>query len=100
MAVVLANFGSLGNMLRLWTVIFVSNLIGLVLFAAVAVNGDVLPASPFTVLFEEVAQQLDHGFWGTTLKAGWSPSCLDSCRLQGHHLPDVPYLRAGLPYPG
>ncbi|CAA9432386.1 MAG: Inner membrane protein YfdC [uncultured Rubrobacteraceae bacterium] len=73
-AVVLTNFGSLSNMLRLWVVIFVSNLIGAVLFAAAAVYGEVLPASTFTVLFDEVAQKLDHGFWKTTLKAvfgGW-----------------------------
>jgi hypothetical protein len=47
-------------------VIFVSNLIGAGLFAAAAVYGDVLPASTFTVLFDEVAPKLDHGFWKTT----------------------------------
>jgi formate/nitrite transporter FocA (FNT family) len=55
-------------------VIFVSNLIGAVLFAAAAVYGDVLPASTFTVLFDEVAQKLDQGFLQTTVKAvfgGW-----------------------------
>lgn len=73
-AVVLTNFGSLSNMLRLWVVIFVSNLVGSVLFAAAAVYGDVLPASTFTVLFDEVAQKLDYGFWEATFKAvfgGW-----------------------------
>ncbi len=71
---VLTSFGSLGNLLRLWAVIFIFNLIGSALFAAAAVYGEVLPASTFTVLFNEVAQKLDHGFWKTTLKAvfgGW-----------------------------
>lgn len=46
-------------------VIFVSNLIGAVLFAAAAVYGDVLPASTFAVLFDEVAQKLDQGLLQT-----------------------------------
>ena len=49
-AVVLTNFGSLSNMLRLWVVIFISNLIGV-------------------VLFDEVAQKLDQGFLQTIVKA-------------------------------
>ena len=68
-AVVLTSFGSLGNMLRLWAVIFIFNLIGSALFAAAAVYGEVLPASTFTVLFDEVSQKLDYGFWDMTLKA-------------------------------
>ena len=42
-AVVLTNFGALPNMLRLWVVIFVANVIGTVLFAVTVVYGEVLP---------------------------------------------------------
>lgn len=73
-AVVLTRFSSLPNMLRLWVVIFVANVFGTALFAATVVYGEVLPSSTFGVLFEEVAQKLEHGFWNSTLKAvlgGW-----------------------------
>jgi formate/nitrite transporter FocA (FNT family) len=42
-AVVLTNFGALPNMLRLWIVIFVANVIGAILFAVTVVYGEVLP---------------------------------------------------------
>jgi formate-nitrite transporter family protein len=73
-AVVLTRFSSLPNMLRLWMVIFVANVFGTALFAATVVYGEVLPSSTFGVLFDEVAQKLEHGFWNSTLKAvlgGW-----------------------------
>jgi formate/nitrite transporter FocA (FNT family) len=73
-AVVLTKFSVLPNMLRLWVAVFVGNILGAVLFAAVVVYGEVLPSSAFGVLFEEVAGKLDHSFWNTTLKAvlgGW-----------------------------
>jgi formate-nitrite transporter family protein len=73
-AVVLTNFGALPNMLRLWVVIFVANVIGAILFAVTVVYGEVLPPPAFQVLFDEVAGKLDHGFWNMTLKAvvgGW-----------------------------
>lgn len=46
-AVVLTNFGALPNMLRLWVVIFVANIIGSILFAVTVVYGEVLPPPPF-----------------------------------------------------
>ncbi len=73
-AVVLTNFSALTNMLRLWVVIFVANVIGATLFAAAVVYGEVLPPPAVQVLFEEVAGKLDDGFWSLTLKAvvgGW-----------------------------
>jgi formate/nitrite transporter FocA (FNT family) len=73
-AVVLTNFGALPNMLRLWVVVFVANVIGAILFAATVVYGEVLPPPALQILFEEVAGKLDDGFWNLTLKAvvgGW-----------------------------
>jgi formate-nitrite transporter family protein len=73
-AVVLTNFSALANMLRLWVVVFVVNVIGAILFAATVVYGEVLPPPALQVLFEEVAGKLDDGFWSLTLKAvvgGW-----------------------------
>jgi formate-nitrite transporter family protein len=73
-AVVLTNFGALSNMLRLWVVIFVANVIGAILFSATVVYGHVLSPPVLQILFDEVAGKLDHGFWSTTLKAvvgGW-----------------------------
>jgi len=73
-AVVLTNFGALSNMLRLWVVIFVANVLGAILFAATVVYGEVLPPPALQVRFDEVAGKLDHGFWNATLKAvvgGW-----------------------------
>jgi formate/nitrite transporter FocA (FNT family) len=73
-AVVLTRFSSLPNMLRLWGVIFIANVLGAALFAAAVVYGEMLPPSTFGVLSEEVAGKLEYGFWEATLKAvlgGW-----------------------------
>lgn len=73
-AVVLTRLSSLPNMLRLWVVIFVSNVLGAALFAAAVVYGEVLPPSTFGVLFDEVAGKLEYGFLEATFKAvlgGW-----------------------------
>ena len=73
-AVVLTDSSALWNMLRLWVVIFVANVVGAILFAATVVYGEVLPPPALQVLFDEVAGKLDHGFWNATLKAvigGW-----------------------------
>jgi len=61
-AVVLTNFGALSNMLRLWGVVFIANVLGAILFAATVVYGEVLSPPALQVLFEEVAGKLDHGF--------------------------------------
>ena len=75
-AVVLTNLGALPNMLRLWMVIFVANVLGALISAATVVYGEVLPAPALQVLFDEVAGKLEHGFWNATLKGlpsgvGW-----------------------------
>lgn len=72
--VVLARFGSLPNMLRLWALVFVFNVLGAIAFAAAVVYGDLLRPTAFQVLFDEVATKLEYGFWGATLRAvlgGW-----------------------------
>jgi len=73
-AVVLTKLGNMPNMLRLWTVIFVFNVLGAAVFAATIVYGKVLPPSALELLLDEVADKLEYGFWLTALKAvfgGW-----------------------------
>ena len=62
------------NMLRLWAVVFVANVLGAMLFSAVVVYGHVLEADALRILFEEVAHKAQYGFGTTFLKAifgGW-----------------------------
>src|SRR5215217_2486774 len=47
LTVVLTRFNTLPNMLRLWVVIFVFNILGTIAFAAALVYGDVLRPSAF-----------------------------------------------------
>jgi formate/nitrite transporter FocA (FNT family) len=56
-AVVLTNFSSLPNMLRLWVVIFAANVIGAILFAVTLVYGEMLPPATLQILFDEVAEE-------------------------------------------
>ncbi len=72
--VVLARLGNVPNLLRLWVVIFIANIIGATLFAAALFYGEVLPPPALDILLEEAARKVDPGFWTTTLKAvfgGW-----------------------------
>lgn len=72
--VVLTDRRELANMLRLWAVILVSNLVGTVIFAAVVAYGGILDATAFELLLEKVSGKLKPGFWGIVLKAifgGW-----------------------------
>ncbi len=74
LTVVLTRFDSLPNMLRLWVVVFIFNILGAIAFAAALVYGDVLRPAAFDVLFEETATKLEYGFWLTALKGilgGW-----------------------------
>ena len=62
------------NMLRLWAVVFVANVLGAMLFSAVVVYGHVLEADALRILFEEVAHKAQYGFGTAFLKAifgGW-----------------------------
>lgn len=72
--VVLTDRGQIPNMLRMWAVIFVFNVLGTIAFALVFAYGGVVGATAFDLLLEEVAQKMEQGFWLVTLKAvfgGW-----------------------------
>jgi hypothetical protein len=104
-AVVLTNFSSLPNMLRLWVVIFAANVIGAILFAVTLVYGEMLPPATLQILFDEVAEEagsriLEHDSQGHRRRLAGGAHSLVGGRLQGHELPGGGYLRAGLPYTG
>ncbi|MGI9048227.1 MAG: formate/nitrite transporter family protein [Rubrobacteraceae bacterium] len=72
--VVLTQHNQLPNMLRMWTVIFISNLLGTLVFAAVVVYGGVLEGFPLDLLLKEADHLLGYGFWTVGIKAvfgGW-----------------------------
>lgn len=72
--VVLAQARRLPNMLRLWGVVFLANILGTLTFAAAAYYGNLLPSGAFEVLQEKVSQKMEYGFWSTGIKAvfgGW-----------------------------
>lgn len=72
--VVLTGEKSLWNMLRFWAVVFVSNMLGTALFAAVLVYGQLLESGPFELLLEYSQEKLGYGWWTTFFKAifgGW-----------------------------
>lgn len=72
--VVLSRLSSAANLLRLWAVVFVSNLLGTALFAAAVVYGHLLQSGAMEVLFGEVSHKLEYGFWAVALKGvfgGW-----------------------------
>src|SRR3712207_3741920 len=73
-SVVLTDYSKLLNMLRLWAVIFVSNILGVIAFAFVISYGGVLSPAATELLVGEVTTKMEAGFWEVTLKAvigGW-----------------------------
>ena len=61
-------------MLRLWAVIFVFNVLGVMAFAFVFAHGGILGSAASELLLDEVATKMTEGFWEVTLKAvigGW-----------------------------
>jgi formate/nitrite transporter FocA (FNT family) len=73
-AVVLTDRSMLLNMLKLWGVIFVFNILGVTAFAFVFAYGGILSPAASDLLLGEVATKIDNGFWEVTLKAvigGW-----------------------------
>ena len=73
-AVVLTRLSNVPNLLRLWVVVFVSNVIGATIFAVAIVYGEVLPSSALDILVEEGARKVEPEFWITAIKAvfgGW-----------------------------
>jgi formate/nitrite transporter FocA (FNT family) len=64
----------LANMFRMWGILFVSNILGAVVFAFVVTHAEILPASALNVLLEEAAHKMENGFWALTVKGvvgGW-----------------------------
>jgi formate/nitrite transporter FocA (FNT family) len=64
----------LPNMLRLWGILFVSNVLGALAFAFVVTHIEILPPAALNLLLEEVAHKMEYGFWVTTFKGvvgGW-----------------------------
>lgn len=72
--VVFTNRKVLPNMLRMWAIIFVSNVIGAMIFAATVVYAEVLDPTAIELLVSRVSSELAYGFWNLTFKAifgGW-----------------------------
>ena len=67
--VVLTRFDNLPNMLRLWVVVFIFNVLGAIAFSAALVYGDMLRPGAYEILFDEATTKLEYGFWLTGLKA-------------------------------
>ncbi len=73
-SVVLTDYSKLLNMLRLWAVVFVSNILGVIAFAFVISYGGILSPAATELLLGEVTTKMEAGFWEVTLKAvigGW-----------------------------
>ncbi len=73
-SVVLTDHSKLLNMLRLWAIVFVFNIIGVIAFAFVFVYGGILSPAATELLLGEVATKMESGFWEVALKAvigGW-----------------------------
>jgi formate/nitrite transporter FocA (FNT family) len=73
-AVALTDRSTIPNMLRMWTILLVFNILGAIVFAFAVVYGQILSPAALQLLLEEVSQKLEHSFWLLTLKAvfgGW-----------------------------
>ena len=72
--VVLSRLSNVPNLLRLWTVVFASNLVGTAIFAAAVVYGHLLQPGATEVLLGEVSHKLEYGFLAVVIKGifgGW-----------------------------
>ncbi len=72
--VVLSRKEQLPNMLRLWVVIFVFNVLGATVFAAALIYGEVLSPEAVALVLGEVSTKMDYGFATSTIKGifgGW-----------------------------
>ncbi len=72
--VALTDPRSIPNMLRLWVVVLIANLLGVTVFSAVIVYGHILEPAQLEVLFTEVSHKAQYGFGAVVLKAifgGW-----------------------------
>jgi formate/nitrite transporter FocA (FNT family) len=73
-AVSLTDRSTVPNMLRMWSILLVFNVLGTIAFAFAVTYGKVLNPTSLQLLVEEVSHKLENGFWIMTLKAifgGW-----------------------------
>src|SRR5918998_4754450 len=64
----------LWNMLRMWGILFVTNVLGALVFAFAVTHTEILPASALNILLEEAAHKMENGFLALTVKGvigGW-----------------------------
>ena len=64
----------LWNMLRMWGILFVTNVLGALIFAFAVTHTEILPASALNVLLEEAAHKMENGFLALLVKGvigGW-----------------------------
>src|ERR671932_686432 len=62
-AVALTDRGAIPNMLRMWAILLVFNVLGAIVFAFAVVYGKILSPAALELLLEEVSNKLEHGFW-------------------------------------
>jgi len=66
--------GELSNMLRLWGILFVTNILGTLAFALAVNHAEILPSAALNVLLEEAAHKMENGFFALFIKGvvgGW-----------------------------
>lgn len=64
----------LANMLRLWGILFVANILGALVFALAVTHTEILPPAALNLLLEEAALKMENGFWAQVIKGvvgGW-----------------------------
>ena len=64
----------LANMLRLWGILFATNVLGAIAFAFAATHTEILPPAALNLLLEEAAHKMENGFWVLIVKGvvgGW-----------------------------
>ena len=64
----------LWNMLRMWGILFVTNVLGALVFAFAVTHTEILPASALNILLEEAAHKMENGFLALFIKGvvgGW-----------------------------
>jgi formate/nitrite transporter FocA (FNT family) len=62
------------NLLRLWGILFVANVLGALAFALTLTYAEILPPTARSLWLEEVAHKMEYGFWTMFLKGvvgGW-----------------------------
>lgn len=72
--VILSSRSRLPNMLRLWAVILLFNLLGTAVFAAIAYYAGILDPQQFSLIFEQVSEKINYSFTAIVTKGvfgGW-----------------------------